>query len=38
MAYRKRMSRSRSKKDFRRKSGKNGKNFFTGSMRGGIRL
>lgn len=38
MAKRKRMSRSKSRRDFSRKSGTHPKNMSAGPMRGGIRL
>ncbi len=38
MAYRSKMKRKRSRRDFSRKSGTHRKNFKAGPMRGGIRL
>ena len=38
MAYRKKMSRKKSRKDFARKSGAHKRNFSSAPMRGGIRL
>ncbi len=38
MAYRKKMNRRKSKRDFTRKSGSHRKNFRARPMRGGIRL
>lgn len=38
MAYRKKMKRSKSRRDFTRKSGSHKKNFRGRPMRGGIRL
>lgn len=38
MAFRKKMKRSKSRRDFTRKSGSHKKNYRTTPMRGGIRL
>ncbi len=38
MAYRKKMGRKKSRRDFSRKSGTHRKNFRSAPMRGGIRL
>ncbi len=38
MAYRKKMPRKKSRRDFSRKSGTHKKNYRTAPMRGGIRL